>query len=307
MYDLFFRPPVDAYTSYYKESDYYTRKVKKALSADGKTGLKALVLDNLLHSYVNLNDPLHIEYPYEKIYSEVFHWKFGKGSAFQSLTIGGGGYTFPRYMEAFYPNSGIDVVEIDPGVSRVAYTHLGLPVSTRIHSYNEDGRWFVMNCKSRYDVIFIDAYNDLSMPYHITTKEFAKMLKDVMNPDGILLTNIIDSFPKGAFLPSYVRTLQEVFGEGNVHLISINPNFEGFRINTFVVMTGRGKVDIKDFESYVRSRFGDKAASFVMPDGVKDAFMKKSYSVVLRDDYAPVDNLIAPIFEARFGYNRKTR
>jgi spermidine synthase len=150
----------------------------------------------------------------------VFQWKFGKGSDFQSLTIGGGGYTFPRYMEAFYPNSGIDVVEIDPVLSRVAFTHLGLPAGTRIHTYNEDGRWFVMNCKSRYDVIFIDAYNDLSMPYHITTKEFAKMLRDIMNPDGMLLTNIIDSFPKGAFLPSYVRTLQEVFGEGNVHLIS---------------------------------------------------------------------------------------
>jgi hypothetical protein len=74
-----------------------------------------------------------------------------------------------------------------------------------------------------------------------------------------------------------------------------------------VVMTGRGKVDIRDFESYVRNRFGDKAASFVMPERVEDDFMKKSSSVVLRDDYAPVDNLIAPIFEARFGYNRKTR
>jgi spermidine synthase len=302
-----FKPPADAYTSYYKESDYYTIKVKKSLSIDKKTELKALVLDNLLHSYVNLNDPLHIEYPYERIYSEVFHWKFRRNSSFKSLTIGGGGYTFPRYIETWYPNSEIDVVEIDPEVTKVVYTHLGLPSDTRIHTYNEDGRWFVMNCKTRYDAIFIDAYNDLSMPYHLTTKEFAQLLRDIMEPEGILLTNIIDSFPKGAFLPSYVRTLEEVFGEGNVHLISILPNFEGSGISTFVVMTGRGKVDIRDFESYVRTRFGERATSAVVPEDVKDAFMKKSYSVVLRDDYAPVDNLIAPIFEARFGYNRRTR
>ena len=306
-YDRAFRPPVDAYASYYKESDYYTIKVKKSLSVDKKTELKALVLDNLLHSYVNLHDPLHIEYPYERIYSEVFHWKFVRGSSFKSLTIGGGGYTFPRYMETSYPNSEIDVVEIDPEVTKAVYTHLGLPGDTKIRTYNEDGRWFVMNCKTRYDVIFIDAYNDLSMPYHLTTKEFAQLLKDIMEPEGILLTNIIDSFPKGAFLPSYIRTLQEVFGEGNVHLISIFPNFEGSRISTFVVMTGRGKVDIRGFESYVRTGLGERATSAVVPEDVKDAFMKKSYSVVLSDDYAPVDNLIAPIFEARFGYNRRAR
>ena len=36
-------------------------------------------------------------------------------------------------------------------------------------------------------------------------------------------------------------------------------------------------------------------------------FIARTYSVVLRDDYAPVDNLIAPVFEERFGYNRKLR
>jgi hypothetical protein len=29
------------------------------------------------------------------------------------------------------------------------------------------------------------------------------------------------------------------------------------------------------------------------------------HSVLLSDDYAPVDNLLAPVFEERFGYNKK--
>lgn len=307
VYDFAFRPYVDAYTVYYKESDYYTIKVKRATSSDGKTPLKALVLDNLIHSYVNPADPLHIEYKYEKIYSEVLQWRFEKDDSFRSLTIGGGGYTFPGYMEVFYPKAGIDVVEIDPEITRVVYQHLGLPGDTRIRTYNEDGRWFVMNCREKYDLIFVDAYNDLSIPYHLTTKEFAQLLKNIMNPDGILLTNIIDNFQKGAFLPSTIRTLREVFGEKNVHLISISPDFEKISSATFIVLAGSGDLNVGDFQSFVKSRFGNEAASSLVPDNLVEQFMKRSYSVVLRDDYAPVDNLIAPVFEERFGYNRKIR
>ncbi len=306
-HNIAFRPHLDSYTDYYKESDYFTIKVKQATSSDGKTPLKALVLDNLIHSYVNLSDPLHIEYKYEKIYSEVLQWKFGRNDTFMSLTIGGGGYTFPRYMEVFYPKATIEVVEIDPEVTRVVYQHLGLPKDTRIRTYNEDGRWFVMNCKGRYDLIFVDAYNDLSIPYHLTTVEFAQLLKNILTPNGVILTNIIDNFQRGSFLPSTIRTLREVFGKENVHVISISPNFESIGSATFIVLAGNGDLKMRDFESFVISSFGDRAASAVVPENLVEQFMKRSYSVVLRDDYAPVDNLIAPVFDERFGYNRKIR
>ncbi|MBI5187991.1 MAG: fused MFS/spermidine synthase [Nitrospirae bacterium] len=307
IYDSAFKPPVTSDTYFYKESDYYTIKLNKSLSSDGETRLEALVLDNLIHSYVSLQNPLHIEYEYERIYAEVLKWRFEKDAGFRSLTIGGGGYTFPRYMEVFYPNADIDVVEIDPEITRVVYKYLGLSQDTRIHSYNTDGRWFVMNCKDRYDVIFTDAYNDLSIPYHLTTKEFARQLKNILNPNGILLSNIIDNFQKGAFLPSYIRTLREVFGDKNVRLISVTPDFEDTGISTFIVIAGNGNLNIEDFESYIEDKFEGDATSAVVPEDLLDEFLNKRYAVVLRDDYAPVDNLIAPIFEESFGYNRKNR
>lgn len=307
LYSFAFRAPLDAYTNYYKESDYFTLKVKEATASDGKTPLKALVLDNLTHSYVNLKDPLHIEYKYEKIYAEVLNWRFAKDVPFRSLTIGGGGYTFPRYMEVSYPNASIDVVEIDPEITRVVYDYLGLPRTTRIRTFNEDGRWYVMNCKERYDLIFIDAYNDLSIPYHLTTREFVRMLRDILNPGGIVLTNIIDNFQRGSFLPSTIRTFREVFGEANVHLISISPHFDKIRSSTFIVLTGRDELNISDFESYLRNTHKGQAISSVVPESLLNDYLRRTYSVVLRDDYAPVDNLIAPVFEERFGYNRKDR
>ncbi len=306
-YSLAFKPQLTSDTYYYKESDYYTIKLKKAMSKDGKTRLEAMILDNLVHSYVALENPLHIEYQYEKIYSELLKWRFEKDASFRSLTIGGGGYTFPRYMEVFYPKAQLDVVEIDPEITKIAYAYLGLPRNSKIRTFNTDGRWFVMNCKEKYDVVFIDAYNDLSIPYHLTTKEFAVQIRNILNPHGILLTNIIDNFQKGTFLPSYIRTLREVFGENNVHLISISPWFEKTGTSTFIVFTGGDDMNIMDFKNFIKEKFESAATSAVVPDNMVNDFMKKTYSVVLRDDYAPVDNLIAPVFEERFGYNRKDR
>lgn len=307
IYDLAIKPALTADTYHYTESDYYTIKVKKTTSSDGTTPLEALVLDNLTHSYVNLQNPLHIEYKYERIYTDVFKWKFLKEQPFKTLTIGGGGYTFPRYMEVYYPNAAIDVVEIDPEVTRVTYQFLGLPKDTRIKSYNTDGRWFVMHSKERYDVIFADAYNDLSIPYHLTTKEFAQQLKNILNPGGILLTNIIDDFQKGSFLPSYMKTVREVFGEDNVHLLSVSPDFENIGISTFIVLASNGELDIKAFDSYIKKHIESNATASVVPEHMISEFINKRHAITLTDDYAPVDNLIAQVFEERFGYNRRNR
>ncbi len=306
VYAFAFKIPLRENTYFYKESDYYTIKLMTTTSSDQKTSLKAMVLDNLIHSYVCLEDPLHIEYEYERIYSDVLKWKFKKDENFKSLTIGGGGYTFPRYMEVVYPKAQIDVVEIDPEVTNIVYKHLGLSADTRIKSFNTDGRWFVMNCKEKYDLIFTDAYNDLSIPYHLTTKEFVAQLKSILNPDGLIMSNIIDNFQVGAFLPSYIRTLREVFGPKNVYLLSVSPNFENTRISTFIVIAGNGNLDIKDFDVHVKSNLRDNSTSVVVPDHLMDEFMTKRSAITILDDYAPVDNLIAPIFEERFGYNRKS-
>jgi spermidine synthase len=291
---------------YYKESDYYTIKLTKTTGSDEKTQLEAMILDNLIHSYINLDNPLHVEYEYERIYADVLKWKFKQDGEFKSLTIGGGGYTFPRYMEITYPKAHIDVVEIDPQVTQVVYEQLAMPKNTKITTYNTDGRWYVMNCKNKYDLVFTDAYNDLSIPYHLTTKEFAVQIQSIMNPDAILMSNIIDNFQKGAFLPSYIKTLREVFGQKNVYLISVNPNFRETHISTFIVLASNGNLDIDAFDKFVKSELGRNATAAVLPEDLMEEFINKKHSIIITDDHAPIDNLIAPVFEERFGYNRKS-
>ncbi|MDD2672685.1 MAG: fused MFS/spermidine synthase, partial [Syntrophales bacterium] len=302
-----FRAPVDSSTYYFEESDYYTIKAKKHRTRDKKRMVDALVLDHLVHSINDTENPLYLDYEYIRMYEEFVRWHLGGNNSPRALFIGGGGYTFPRYLDAKYPGAEIDVVEIDPAVTEAAYRYMGLSRDTRIRSFNEDGRWFVMNSreKGKYDFIFGDAFNDLSIPYHLTTLEFNRMLADLLKPDGILLANLIDSYERGLFLPSYIRTLEEVFGRGNVHLVSRSPNYRKLGISTFIIIASRKPLDISDFNAAVTVQAGAGKMSFVIPQEELQQHLAERSPFVLTDDYVPADNLIAPIFEERFGYAKK--
>ncbi len=306
LYDYAFKFPVDEETYFYKESDYYTLKLKKKERSDGAR-LEALVLDHLIHSYTDLADPFFIEYEYIRMYEEVVRWQAAKRGPFHALFLGGGGYTFPRFIEASYPEAGVDVVEIDPEVTRVAHRYLGIVDDTRIRSFNEDARWFLMNSKEsgRYDFVFGDAFNDLSIPYHLTTKEFAQEVRRVLKPDGLLMANVIDSFKVGLFMPSYIRTLEEVFGKGNVHLLTLTSDYDRIGISTNVIVASPRKLDMDDFVRTIKGKEDDEMTAYVMPLERLQKYLNDHDSIVLTDDYVPVDNLIAPIFEERFGYRNQ--
>src|SRR5581483_10545121 len=102
--------------------------------------LKVLLLDHLVHSYNALDDPTYYEYAYIRIYAELADYVARQRPDFRALFIGGGGYTLPRGLEATYPAAGLEVLEIDPGVTRVAYEQLGLAPDTRIVTHNLDAR-----------------------------------------------------------------------------------------------------------------------------------------------------------------------
>jgi spermidine synthase len=303
LYGYAFTFPTDEETYFYKESDYYTLKLKKKERSDGGP-LEALVLDHLIHSYTDLGNPLYIEYEYIRVYEEIVRWQAAKRGPFRVLFLGGGGYTFPRFIEASYPDAGVDVVEIDPEVTRVARTYLGVSDTTRIRSFNEDARWFLMNSKEKggYDFIFGDAFNDLSIPYHLTTLEFAQQLKRLLKPDGLLMANVIDSFKVGLFMPSYLRTLEEVFGKGNVHLVTLTSDYDHIGISTNVIVASPKNLDADDFVKAIRGEQQREMTAHVMPQERLQRYLAEHPSVILTDDYVPVDNLIAPIFEERFGY-----
>ncbi|NWF56110.1 MAG: fused MFS/spermidine synthase [Syntrophaceae bacterium] len=298
VHDQAFTKQRDDHSYYFKETDYFTIELKKT-EKDSRP-LEMVVLDNLIHSYVDLEDPLHLQYGYEKTYADLVAWKAKNNPRFRALIIGGGGYTFPRFLEAKYPQAQIEVLEIDPHLTRLAFEYLGLSPKTRIRTFNGDARWTLMNLKEKgsYDFILGDAFNDLSIPYHLTTREFSALLRSALKPDGLLIANVIDHFQTGLFMPSYVRTLEEVFGKGKVALVS-DSSFEGMGISTMIVSASAREQDWKELE-----RVNPKNCYVIDPPEL-DRRLQNRFAMILTDDHAPVDNLTAPIFEERFGRKRR--
>jgi spermidine synthase len=282
-------PQVVTGTMHFEESEYYTIQVQRTIREDNGSPLYALHLDHLVHSYADRDDPSYLEYGYLEMFRDVIEWKLESRPDARLLFVGGGGYTLPRLVDALWPEAQIDVVEIDPAVTRTAYRYFGVPRNARIHTVNEDARWFAMRAGEPYDLIFIDAFNDLSVPYHLTTREFTATLKGLLRPGGAIAVNVIDHYGEGRFLASYVRTLQSVFGPGDVHLVMEEALDKLSARSTFVVLAS----------SAVPDMFTTTNAHVLRPDQLA-RYVSERRGIVLTDDYAPVDNMLAPLFAGRF-------
>ncbi|MEO8382611.1 MAG: fused MFS/spermidine synthase [Acidobacteriota bacterium] len=275
-------------TIYVTESQYYTILVERTVREDNGSTINALHLDHLVHSYSDPHDLAYLEYEYLRTFYEVVSEVARRHPAFRLLFIGGGGYTLPRLVERDHPLARIDVVEIDPAVTRVARQWLGLSRNGRIRTFNEDARWFAMRTEDEqhYDAIFIDAFNDLSVPYHLTTREMTARLRRLLRPDGVLAANVVDDYRRGRFLPAYVRTLESVFGEGHAAITLEAPEDTESNRSTFVVMAAQSLPALEK--------------AYVIPPSDLRRYLAERQPIVLTDDYAPVDNMLAPLFSQRF-------
>lgn len=268
-----------------RETNYFCIKVR----ADSEEpNVRILTLDRLVHSYVDLEDPTYLRYGYERVYADVVKTIFPGQPALSILFIGGGGYTFPQYMEATHPNSRIEVVEIDPAVTRVAYEQLGLPLDTGILSYNEDARHFIdrLPPEQRYDLVLGDAFNDFSVPYHLTTLEFNRKVASHLTGRGVYMVNIIDG-RQGAFLRAYVFTMQQVFDY--VYVSAGDIEIGTAPRQTFVIVGSRQELAI---HGPISSPLDER---FLSPVELA-SYLQQGPVITLTDDYVPVDNLLAPVF-----------
>lgn len=284
--------------SFARDGNYQFVKVC-SFDDDDDTGreLHKLELDSLLHGYVDLSDPSYLEYEYERIYGALAKiFAEGRGSI-SAFFIGGGSYTFPRWVQHEWPGSRCDVAEIDPLVLEANHQALGLPRDTTIRTYLNDARVVVneLPARGQYDLILGDAFNDLAVPWHLTTLEFHRKLRRLLRDDGVLLTNIIDDVEAGGlFLGAYIETVQRVFA--HVYVFCTDPDGVKEGQETFVVAA----TDADDAELHERlgallPGHGEDFPGSLLTAEDLARLKARCRGRILTDDDAPVENLMEPV------------
>ena len=214
---LALREPVDPNIIYIDESRHTYIKIHKDPLAPGFIKFNE---DNLIHSIMDTNNPLELQYSYLKIFAIITEKTHSRKKNLSFLEIGGGGYCFPRYLEATYHRSDIEVVEIDPAVTKAAMNAFGLSKETGIKIHHIDGRIFINRLASKkrrgtaapsYDFIYTDAYYSYIVPWHLTTLEFNENIREILSPNGIYMIDIVDILEKANFLSPMINTMEKVF------------------------------------------------------------------------------------------------
>ncbi len=262
--------------------------------------LRVLSLDHLIHGYVDLNDPSFLNYDYEKIYADVARRYVGDKTSVSAFFVGGGSYTFPRWLLAEWPGSRAVVGEIDPTVLEANYQATGLPRNTPIRTVLGDARNSVEDLPAdvHFDFFFGDAFNDLAVPYHLTTLEFSREVARHLKPDGAYLVNLIDNYDSGLLLGSFVGALQRVFR--HVYVFCTEPNGVSNRRDTFVIAASNVAPDTEGWEPHHESDFDGSLLTAANLAELK----RKCAGRILTDDNAPVEVLIAPVVRERTGKDR---
>jgi len=271
-----------------RETNYFCINVNE-IDADGRPA-RELLLDRLVHSYSDLDDPTRLVYAYERTYAGAIKPLLERKPTLDAFFIGGGGYTFPRYLETIAPASHLVVAEIDPEVTEAAHLWLGLPRDTRVETHSMDARNYLAwrAAEDSYDVVFGDAFNDFSVPFHLTTLEFGQLVEKVLRDEGLYLVNIIDGGPNGHFMRAYVRTIQQVFR--HVVVIPSTSQWRQTIRTTFVIAASQQPVDLSQVPSEYAPLSNEDLSSYLAIEPYK----------ILSDSYVPVDNLMAPVVEDSF-------
>lgn len=131
-----------------------------------------------------------------------------------ALMIGGCGYSYPKDFLKKHPRSTMDVVEIDPGMTKIARKYFGLYDNDRLRIFHEDARTFLNKTTNKYDVIYSDAFNSFnSVPYQLATSEAVERMHRALNDEGLVIQNIISGIngKKGEFLRAEIATYKKFF------------------------------------------------------------------------------------------------
>jgi hypothetical protein len=211
-----------------------------------------LTVDGAPQSYVDLDDPGHLEFEYTRRIAHVLESAFD--TPVDAVHLGGGALTLPRRLAHTRPGSRQQVVEADHALAALVAEHLPLD-DPAVTVHTADARdWLTAAPDGSADVIVADVFGGSRVPAHLTTVEFLREAVRVLRPSGVYVTNLADADPF-AFLGSQLATVREAFGPDAEMCLLAEPGvLRGRRFGNAVVAAARRPLPL---EELVRLCAGD--------------------------------------------------
>jgi hypothetical protein len=240
----------------------------------------SFILDDLYHSYVDVDDPTYLKFPYVQWITESIDSAYPEKEPLDAVFVGGGGFTIPRWLLATRPGSQADVIEVDGELVDFVEDRFGVRPSKNLEISIGDGRLDMLDVPDdSADVVVGDAFGGDSVPWHLATTEWAEEVQRVLKPGGLYALNVIDFQPLD-LMRAEAATLLETFAD--------------VRLITYTYANGGlygGNIILLASDKPMSKSTGSKA-KYTITASRPEVERYAGNAETLRDDFAPADQLL---------------
>ncbi len=211
-----------------------------------------------------------------------------KTSDMDVLILGMGTGTYATQCRKYLGDMHVEGVEIDEKITQLSRQYFSLAQDIPVTTY--DGRAYLNATDQKYDVIMVDAYQDITIPFQMSSVEFFQLVKDHLRENGVMVVNMNMRGENEGNINQYLAdTIGQVFETEYIVNVSGATNRELFASDNTQIMdilkTNTAALENAELRDMMNIVLADTTA-----------YDKGEY--VLTDDKAPVELLGMQVIDA---------
>lgn len=197
------------------------------------------------------------------------------------LILGMGTGTYATQCRKYFGDMNIEGVEIDEKITKLSRKYFALPDDINVTTY--DGRAFLNASDRKYDVIMVDAYQDITIPFQMSSVEFFGLVKSHLNENGVMVVNMNMRGNDDGDINQYLAdTISSVFA--NVYTVEVDNS-------TNRELFASDNNDMMGVLNDNISGINDADLRFMMNKVRDNSIAYNAGKLIMTDDNAPVELL----------------
>ena len=198
-----------------------------------------------------------------------------------TLILGMGSGTYATQCARYFPDMNLEGVEIDEKIIDLSRRCFRLPDTVPVTAY--DGRAYLTAVDKQYDVIMVDAYQDITIPFQMSTVEFFTLVKEHLREGGVMVVNMnLRGDRPGSINDCLSDTIASVFRQAYTVDVAGSTNRELFATDAPEALETLSRGISREQDPELKALMTTVAARLVPCRGGK---------YLLTDDRAPVELL----------------